>query len=119
MPINPGVAQLVARLTGGQEAASSSLVTRTIKKAFRFMRKAFYYAIFWAFSPLLSFSKFVPFCPEKIYLIVYLFGKIYLFFGDVIHKTKRIFTRINYNILISLFAASTVSRGSPNEDNLK
>ena len=27
---NPGVAQLVARLTGGQEAASSSLVTRTI-----------------------------------------------------------------------------------------
>ena len=27
----PGVAQLVARLTGGQEAASSSLVTRTTK----------------------------------------------------------------------------------------
>ena len=29
-PNYPGVAQLVARLTGGQEAASSSLVTRTI-----------------------------------------------------------------------------------------
>ena len=28
-PNYPGVAQLVARLTGGQEAASSSLVTRT------------------------------------------------------------------------------------------
>lgn len=27
---NPGVAQLVARLTGGQEAVSSSLATRTI-----------------------------------------------------------------------------------------
>ena len=26
----PGVAQLVARLTGGQEAVSSSLATRTI-----------------------------------------------------------------------------------------
>ena len=30
-PNYPGVAQLVARLTGGQEAASSSLVTRTIQ----------------------------------------------------------------------------------------
>ena len=30
-PNYPGVAQLVARLTGGQEAASSSLVTRTIR----------------------------------------------------------------------------------------
>ena len=29
----PGVAQLVARLTGGQEAVSSSLATRTSKKA--------------------------------------------------------------------------------------
>ena len=28
---NPGVAQLGARLTGGQEAVSSSLATRTIK----------------------------------------------------------------------------------------
>lgn len=28
----PGVAQLVARLTGGQEAVSSSLATRTSKK---------------------------------------------------------------------------------------
>ena len=27
--LNPGVAQLVARLTGGQEAVSSSLATRT------------------------------------------------------------------------------------------
>ena len=30
---HPGVAQLVARLTGGQEAVSSSLATRTSKKA--------------------------------------------------------------------------------------
>ena len=29
----PGVAQLVARLTGGQEVVSSSLVTRTKNKA--------------------------------------------------------------------------------------
>ena len=30
---HPGVAQLVARLTGGQEAVSSSLATRTNEKA--------------------------------------------------------------------------------------
>ena len=29
--LNPGVAQLVARLTGGQEAVSSSLATRTMQ----------------------------------------------------------------------------------------
>ena len=29
--VYPGVAQLVARLTGGQEAVSSSLATRTIR----------------------------------------------------------------------------------------
>ena len=30
--MHPGVAQLVARLTGGQEAVSSSLATRTKKR---------------------------------------------------------------------------------------
>ena len=34
---NPGVAQLVARLTGGQEAVSSSLATRTTKKVTTFV----------------------------------------------------------------------------------
>ena len=46
-PNYPGVAQLVARLTGGQEAASSSLVTRTISsihKGFDFMNTRFFYS---------------------------------------------------------------------------
>ncbi len=33
----PGVAQLVARLTGGQEAVSSSLATRTTIKSSKFL----------------------------------------------------------------------------------
>ena len=40
----PGVAQLVARLTGGQEAACSSHVTRTIAESRRLLSTAFCYA---------------------------------------------------------------------------
>lgn len=42
---NPGVAQLVACLTGGQEAAGSSPVTRTIKKP-SFQIERWFFAIF-------------------------------------------------------------------------
>ena len=41
---DPGVAQLVARLTGGQEAVSSSLATRT-KKCLVQMRRAFFVSV--------------------------------------------------------------------------
>ena len=40
--IYPGVAQLVARLTGGQEAAGSSPVTRTKKAISAFCRNCFF-----------------------------------------------------------------------------
>jgi hypothetical protein len=46
----PGVAQLVARLTGGQEAVSSSLATRTISKTALLGQK-------WLGSAIFSFSK--------------------------------------------------------------
>ena len=38
----PGVAQLVARLTGGQEAVSSSLATRTKKERWTFVHLSFF-----------------------------------------------------------------------------
>ena len=38
---DPGVAQLVARLTGGQEAVSSSLATRTMKESNAFALDSF------------------------------------------------------------------------------
>ena len=40
-PRCPGVAQLVARLTGGQEAVSSSLATRTRKSLYAFAYRLF------------------------------------------------------------------------------
>jgi hypothetical protein len=55
-PRCPGVAQLVARLTGGQEAVSSSLATRTMKRT-SFVRSAFFlfsFCIFNFFKKILS-----------------------------------------------------------------
>ena len=48
----PGVAQVVARLTGGQEAAGSSPVTRTIKNRATEVALFFYFRSWMNLRPL-------------------------------------------------------------------
>ena len=74
------------------------------------------------FSGLFSPVKLFHICPvlsrKNLFNCIFIWENIFIFWGRFYQTTHHIMVN-NYSILISLFAASTVSWGSPNEDNLK
>ena len=83
----PGVAQLVARLTGGQEAASSSLVTRTKSTVWGITHYTvlfLYYALFMGVYSIFLLSNFLYSC-----ITIYTKNKLFLLPCNTICNTKK------------------------------
>ena len=67
IPYVPGVAQLVARLTGGQEAGSSSLFTRTTPAASKSCAGIFFFGTSNTHVMLASFSRYASKLDKSVF----------------------------------------------------